>query len=56
MPAFELAARLAAWMVAAGFIFLLAYVALRRLRSGRTALDGVIYILDRKSTRLNSSH
>ena len=45
MSAFELAARLAAWMVAAGFIFLLAYVTLRRLRSGRTALDGVIYIL-----------
>jgi hypothetical protein len=45
MSAFELAARLAAWLVAAGFILLLAFVALRRLRSGRMALDGVIYIL-----------
>src|SRR3990172_1859261 len=45
MPTYELMARLAAWMVAAAFIFLLAYAALRRLRSGRTALDCVIYIL-----------
>lgn len=45
MPAYELMARLAAWMVASAFIFLLAYVALRRLRSGRRALDSVIYIL-----------
>ena len=45
MSAFELAARLAAWLVATGFILLLAYVALRPLRSARPGLDAVIYLL-----------
>jgi len=45
MSALELAARLAAWLVAAGFILLLAYVTLRPLRSARPGLDVVIYLL-----------
>jgi hypothetical protein len=45
MSALELTARLAAWLVASGFVLLLAYALFRPLRSGRPALDGVIYLL-----------
>jgi len=45
MSALELTARLAAWLVASGFVLLLAYALFRPLRSGRPALDGVTYLL-----------